>query len=308
MKKMLLFAAAATIALSSCVESNTVYTDAPQEIAFKAVSHNSTKAPIDGTVLPTSYEMGVYALYTDVDDNQSAYFSNAKFVNETGNVWHGSPVQYWPTIGKLEFTAYAPHGCGEILAGSTINAYNLQVANNRTAQNDILYSDRTKPYTCPYNANVPLLFHHSLAQICVELAATAENQVTLNSVVIEDVVTEGTLGVTSTATVADAEPTAAWSDLAAAADYTLDQSNVTTKLGTTLAQIGTGLLVVPTAQTQLVLTYTINGVTVKHPIDLTAQGNWEMGKRYIYKITVGLEEIKFVPTVEEWDPEEIVLL
>ena len=66
--------------------------------------------------------------------------------------------------------------------------------------------------------------------------------------------------------------------------------------------VGNNVLVVPANQTKLVVNYKMVGsdATFEHPIDLTSNGAWDMGKKYIYTITFGAYEISFSPEVTDW--------
>ena len=72
-----------------------------------------------------------------------------------------------------------------------------------------------------------------------------------------------------------------------------------------------GIILPPQAQTDMVITYTVhNGMDdlgnkvnnrntyVFHP--RTADAQWEMGKKYVYNIKIGLEEISIAPSVIDW--------
>jgi hypothetical protein len=70
-----------------------------------------------------------------------------------------------------------------------------------------------------------------------------------------------------------------------------------TKTKTEIASV----LVVPGNQTSLDLQYTIGDTSITHPtIDLSGNGTWDMGKKYIYTISFGANEIKFTPEVVDW--------
>ncbi len=324
MKKLFFFAAAATIALSSCVKNETVYTDAQEPIAFKAFAAASTKAPIDGTKL-TGHNMAVFANYKTQAGAFNTYFENALF-SEKGDtgIWGGDPKPYyWPVSGTMFFAAYSPWlpdasatyaETGEVET-ITINA----IDNNKVDQDDVLFSNRTEGITCPQNNNVPLTLHHAFAQIVVNVKAKTANTapaITLNKITLKDVTLGGKLVVTEGAT-----STAKWTSEASnvhdfivnnngnleyAEDFELvkEDNDSYTSADTNY----TGVLVVPSTQTSLEIVYTFNNggkdQEITHTIDLANNPNgvnlWEMGKKYIYNITIGLNEITFEPKVDNW--------
>lgn len=52
------------------------------------------------------------------------------------------------------------------------------------------------------------------------------------------------------------------------------------------------------------ITYDLNGNEIIHPINLTEVNayTWQQGKKHIFNITFGIEEITFSPSVTEWVP------
>ena len=46
--------------------------------------------------------------------------------------------------------------------------------------------------------------------------------------------------------------------------------------------------------------FTPQTVTYTYPLDRF--NKWEMGKKYVYNITISFSEIEIKPTVTEWDP------
>ena len=77
MKKMFLFAAAAMVSLSSCVQTSEVYTGKLQEMGFKSAV---TRAIIQSNDDMT-YPIAVTAVWDDAKDGTfTSYFENGKFV------------------------------------------------------------------------------------------------------------------------------------------------------------------------------------------------------------------------------------
>ena len=106
MKRILICAAAAIVALASCSKTQVVYNDAPEEIGFKTVTGVMTKGPIEGTTLPTGKAMMVYASKSkDNVEEYTHYFGPVPF-GWKDSYWGGTPAQYWPETGYLKFIAY----------------------------------------------------------------------------------------------------------------------------------------------------------------------------------------------------------
>ena len=107
MKKIFLFAAAAMVSLSSCVQTSEVYTGKLQEMGFKsAVTRGIIQTNDDMT-----YPISVTAVWDDAQDgNYASYFENGKFVYDAGTeLWKGEPARYWPTSGDMQFIGLCPY-------------------------------------------------------------------------------------------------------------------------------------------------------------------------------------------------------
>lgn len=119
MKKALLLAGAALLALVACNKSETVTSRTPGEISFKAVTGNITKAgELNGSFMPAA-TYKIYAAATQ--KNASGIIENPSFfsakevafgaADETAkysNLWRAATPVYWPIGGvKMDFLAYA---------------------------------------------------------------------------------------------------------------------------------------------------------------------------------------------------------
>jgi hypothetical protein len=294
MKKIFLFAAAAMVSLSSCVQTDEVYTGGVQEIGFKS---GVTRAAVDGTELPAGSAITVAGVWdAESDDSYVEYFAPTKFVDDAG-IYSGEPARYWPNTGKMQFIGYYPYGVGTFVAdytGDVLAGYKVTGIDG-TAQNDILYSDLCQVDAVPA-ATQALLFHHALAllQVNFQTSLTTE-EVKIVSATVADVVLGGDLTVTAGGT-----SSAAWSNPSAAIDHTF--AKVTTAaLTTTKNTDATPLLVVPAAaQTEMTIVYTLNGHQMTKVVPLAAYGAWEKGNKYIYNFSIGANEIQFTCEVDPW--------
>lgn len=297
MKRLFILATAAIVALASCSKTQVVYNDAPEEIGFKAVTGVMTKGPIEGTTLPTGEAMMVYASKSKdngVNEAYTPYFSEVPF--SYTSYWGGSPAQYWPETGYLKFIAYYPSTIG---TGVTGDATTDIVITGASAANgdDILYTHLTEGFDCAgTHTDVTMTFYHALAQVQVTAKVSDANmkKVKVTNVVLQSAPMTGTLTLTGT--------DATWASQAVGANpITMDNDISGTDLTTTSAPLGKGTLVVPGAQTAtLTVTYTIDGLVVTtDPISIA--GTWEKGKKYIYNLSIGLDEIKINPSVANWN-------
>ncbi len=208
------------------------------------------------------------------------------------------------------------------------------------SQYDLMYSDllQNKTRADARNNGLAMTLHHALAQVVVNIKKTAATpklvvtNVTLNDVFLK---AEGFhcsfYDVAGDTTYKEARGMWSWGNLASIDSYrsNFDIKNAKTdattgggKSGVTITtepkQYGDGALIIPYFfrykyqwQTSITIEYTFdNGGGVEsevvHTIDLNAgvadadKAVWEMGKKYTYNITIGLNEILFEPTVDEW--------
>ena len=308
MKKIFLFAVAAMVSLSSCVQSEDVYTGQLQEMGFKsAVTRSIIQSNDDMT-----YPISVSATWNNPTAGKYVeYFSNHEFVHDAG-LWKGNPAKYWPTSGDMQFLAYCPYP----VKSKVTNTYNVDgtfasstfgtVDNNIMDQHDVLFSDLLT-VTAPQTSAQPLLFHHAYAQLNVTFKKTdSAAEVVIKSVSADDVNLTGILTVTPHV---GAKSEAVWqaglpisrffldADATGVEDGALDEV-----LQASTAYAPKPLLVVPSAQTEFVIVYTIDGV--EHTYTHTLTGEWEMGYKYTYNYTINVNEIIFDCTVDEWIPAE----
>ena len=123
--KKIFFSIVAIAALAACTKSEVAY-EAPQEIGFKAVAGNITKAAVDGDEYPTTLGMYVYSWTTDFTGTDANYIKKGLFVckNESfedytdkedatdvnPTVWGGQNPYYWPNTKSLHFAGYSASG------------------------------------------------------------------------------------------------------------------------------------------------------------------------------------------------------
>lgn len=299
MKKFFFCAAAAIVALASCSKTQVVYNDAPEEIGFKAVSGVMTKAPLPGTELPTTAKMMVYASKSaEEEGTYTPYFSQQTFEWKANTYWGGTTAQYWPESGYLKFIAYYPSTIGTGAGDATQNIVISGV--DAADQTDILYTNLTDAQACSTKPEVAMPFLHALAQVQVTAKVSDANMTNVNvtKVVLTAPILTGNLTLTGT--------DATWANQANGEDITMDNDIASTDLTTTAQTLGTGALVVPgTTTSTLVVTYSIDGLEVTtNPISIA--GTWEKGKKYIYNLTIGLDEIVLNPNVSDWTDADSV--
>ena len=310
MKKIFLFAAAAMVSLSSCVQTSEVYTGELQEMGFKSAVTRAIIQSNDDMVYP----IAVTSVWDDAKDGSfNHYFENAEFVYDEGTeLWKGNPARYWPTSGNMQFLGLCPYPVSSRITNSYKTNGEIEKAtwgtidNNLMDQHDVLFSDLLS-VSAPQTSAQSLLFHHAYAQLNVTFKKTdSAAEVIVKKVSVEDVHLSGILTVTP---VAGSTSTAEWQSGLPISRYFLPEVATGVENGTLdvvlaadTAYAPTPVLVIPDAQTAIVIEYTIDGHA--HTYTHTLSGNWDMGYKYTYNYTINVNEIIFDCTVDEWKPIE----
>ncbi len=312
MKKLFVLSCVALATLASCSKSEDI--EAPQaqkEIAF-SVATDKSRAPIEGT----SFDDGQKIYVSAYNSVSGKYFKGVEFRKEASETtWKAG--KYWPVNGVTSFLAYAATGdvtatWGEKYADKvefTLNDgfYNSSES-GKTPYIDLLYASGEQAKEKEYDP-VSMTFKHTGAWVVfnVKLGSVLTGaKVTLNSFQLANLFKGGKVVVDNT-TYAGAK--ASWDftgvtaadygvesfaekDLSAEENYTFgaiipEQNQTAIKFNYTLASSDTNTPAF-TAQT----------ATYEYP--LSRFDKWEMGKKYVYNITINLNEIAIEPTVGGW--------
>ena len=312
MKKLFVLSCVALATLASCSKSEDI--EAPQaqkEIAF-SVATDKSRAPIEGT----SFDDGQKIYVSAYNSVSGKYFKGVEFRKEASETtWKAG--KYWPVNGVTSFLAYAATGdvtatWGEKYADKvefTLNDgfYNSSES-GKTPYIDLLYASGEQAKEKEYDP-VSMTFKHTGAWVVfnVKLGSVLTGaKVTLNSFQLANLFKGGKVVVDNT-TYASAK--ASWDftgvtaadygvesfaekDLSAEENYTFgaiipEQNQTAIKFNYTLASSDTNTPAF-TAQT----------ATYEYP--LSRFDKWEMGKKYVYNITITFGEITITPSVAPW--------
>lgn len=327
MKKFMLFAAMASVVLTSCVNEDMEVMESASKkaISFDMPVMKPTRlaGEIDGTTYPTAETFKVFCksytgAYTDWTAGEDYFAAAGEDVALSGGKWSTDIVHYWPELGnKLAFAAYSPaaasaHGTfAQTQTGLTITGFSTQadVAN----QYDLMYTPRVVDLD-KNNAgtDVPLAFKHALTSVVFKATKTdADATYKIISLTVNGKVsTTGDFN-QNIPNPEDLDGTATWTP-AAATDKTysiLSGKNIdVAQAGTYLTGVesadgaSTALLLIPQgvdANTTVTITYTKTAGGSSSDATATIKLNdfvdgtstpvttWVMGNRYIYNITFG---------------------
>ena len=314
MKKLMVFAMAAMVALASCTKTELVDNSAPTPISFKTVTGSVTKAPVTSEN-PFSDGLGVFASYNNTN-SVTPYFSDAYFEKTvTGNTttWEGNPERFWPIESSLNFIVYAPfvasgNNSTNSAASAEVSGTTLTVTipDNTDNQYDYMYGSKYYP-NCT-KANTPesglvVNLNHALALINIEF--TGSTNVTVDAAELTNVYMAGSYSVVyntdgrTTTNITSNNWDVTDIDFQ---DFTI-LSNNTTPLSSTTAQGATFMVVPVNKNNKISFTYKMKGMDSNAAAitkEIVINENWQPGTQYTYSINISSNEIKFNPSVTEW--------
>lgn len=330
MKRTILFgfAAMAALLLSACSELN--YDGPKTEIELDALTNMMTKAssagPINNTTFATGRTILLSAYYNDPNGTSHSqnYFTDIPFTYYSSK-WAGGTStatnpKYWPHQGTLNFIGLSKEGfsSGTVTHGGATVATSVTFAmpDNSTNQDDVMIAyagGKAKPS----DGKVALSFKHCQAQIAVTAKAgvndaTNNYGISIRSMTLRKARYSGT--VTGTASGTDGV-TISWANVASGTQANRSFGSTTTRLTTTAAAYGSGILVPnqsPTgaaANIDILVEYTIhngkdasgNALNTNLSYVYTVPAtDWTAGNKYTYAFTIGLTEITCTPSVASW--------
>lgn len=320
MKKLLIIVGIAALALSACHKVETVVTETPQEIGFKAISANATKAnELVGNLLTKDYS--IYASATQKNTagtiENPAFFLDQEFQTEDAEVaasskyraWKGTAAApiYWPVGGvTIDFLAYAmptaKHLTEQTEQGEPVATYENKgsdVASKVVFKNWNTYKNQVDLLYAANNAatrekgNVNLSFKHAQALLAFQAKTGEADAIYIHSITINGVKVKGTFTVDNSRN----DLVASWS-LGEATDCLIKGS--TCNLTDKYAQVGETLLVPQQPKCNFTIEYTMGK---SKPMTYTyneTRGTWEMGKKYIYQLDMKLNEIILTEDVQDF--------
>lgn len=340
MKKIFLIAASAMMVLASCTKVVINYPEdaQPQEIAMFAVNKGMTKAPV--STFPNDYNMMVAAYQIAGTEGNTAgeYFNQKLFAKQTAvgaTTWTGG--QYWPiSAATINFFAVAPEVAAAGVGGTapvatTIKPYDATegkvatttVKSNSVNQYDVMYALAQGAYAGngTYD-DVDMTFNHALSWIHFKVkngtTGASAPQIVVNSITLNKVYFDGTATITANNYTAgspaiDATAVSWTADGTPETTVALpeESANYTLTLNSNYVQFANdGLLVIPhdytndNSKPSFTINYTVTqdnkSFTYDYTYTFTNGVKWDVGKKYVYKVSITLKEIEVKPEVGTW--------
>lgn len=280
MKKFVVFAGLAVVALASCSKTESVLNNPQQTgsaITFQPLAAVQTKSTPIKKYETTTGDFRVYGWYQGNDkgatfapvnsnitllpENYTVYMNNVLCSYKGGNVddnkgegtWRSDENYYWPKNGKITFSAYYPADAKvavDAIKGITIADYEI---NDATKQVDLMYSgrvfDRVSSTETDDNETydgVDLVFNHALsaADFSVKTAADyGTDAIKVYSVKIVDACSKGDFAEGYTTGQKTDVLETKWSNQSATVSYTV--SGTTVSPTETSAKIGETCILLP---------------------------------------------------------------
>lgn len=318
MKRVILFISVVLV-LTGCTGGNEIPGDEPslREIGFSAVKYlPSRSAPSDSPDFDGDARIYITGLYSGNNGVKYLYFVGEEFTRKTEDglyFWGADPEIYYPPKGTMYFLGFSTSKPVEAKWDGTDNIEKLTLpfGDSLDGTDDVVFSNYLK-VDCDKVAGAQILaFNHALAWLYFKIIpgdSTPEDVMTINSVTVHNVVLSGTLEITPAIADNVPEVSAVWSGTSTAADKEIPGFEAST-LGTATVNIGNGLMVLPGSRTSFTINYNLKAgsgefknLTYTHR--LNDADRWEMGKKYVYAITVSLDQIKIdVESTGNWATE-----
>lgn len=220
MKKVLLFAAAASVAFTSCVKDEPAgITASDSKISFEAPAVSGITRAVAGEIpstYPKTENFSVYARY--FSGNYTAFTDGTPYMTNVKTAYNstigtkggwdtesvlGGQAYYWPKNGTLTFAAYSP---SDAAAACTVNwdaqgftFENFTVKQNPAEHYDLMFSERSYDRTSSTGGTtyegVDINFKHALSSIVFQVKKMEEyagHTITVTDITLKNAYETGT--------------------------------------------------------------------------------------------------------------------
>lgn len=189
MRKKVLLAALSALALTACVNDETIEMNPGNAVAFRPSTENSTRATV--TTSNTIQDFKVWGYYKKNDNTDYTSFMEEQVVNKAGNEWVYSPVRFWPTSGEVDFYSVSPADVTTNITKDAQQIVDYTVNTDPSKQIDLLYAVNME---CKKSSEgVPVNFRHALSQVVFKAKTANPNiEVQIESIKLNNIMGKGT--------------------------------------------------------------------------------------------------------------------
>ena len=271
---------------------------------------------------------GVFGHYSSTDGATPTYgenlFKNEKVTysssNSTSTKWAYTNTKYWPTVGHIDFLAYAPFDNSKTLSGTKID---FTVNPTFTEQKDLLWANAANKKKT--DNPVKFTFNHALSRLGYTVKLNDNytgTTITLKKITLagstdgtkEAFYKNGTIDLSYTSSTTS--PTASlWTISAPEEKLKFDWFSSSQVLSTTVTKNSDTeyLFVIPQDFSQttpgadelyVIVEYTIqtgSTATMTSKVYQKLGKKFDQGKAYTINLTIGLTPIEFNAEVTDWD-------
>ncbi len=342
MKKSLIIAGLACVALAACTKNEVVSVAPDQEITFQTISTKAAsplgtgKAFISYAYLVPETESWASATTKTLYINGQKIYYHDNYINSQP-AWAAASKYYWPKQGSLTFFAWTDNTndpTSSVVScpsdqGITFTSYVTTAANTDLMVAKIAADKTNNPAdnsagssSSTWAAGVPTVFQHILSSLKLS-AKTSDNytsaKIKITSITIDNLYSTGTY---KQGTDASINPIAGtWTTEGTQASinlYTPDTATEINNSETALNISGDDLcILLPQSLTdeQIVVNYSVttnygttlttNYVYKKKLSELLSDSKLKAGTEYTLKLKIGLDEILWDPAEDPWNTENI---
>lgn len=178
MKQYFILAAAALVAMCACTKNEVNVLN--REVSFQVVNKvGQTKAPESSAFTYDSF--GVYAWS---EGTQGLFMDNETVSKHQDGKWMPSTTYYWPK-NDVRFVCYYPREDADSYITVTEDKITYKDIDIAGQQVDLLFADKTVFNGTPTSEagarDVPVIFHHALSQINIQVKLAYASKVNYNA-------------------------------------------------------------------------------------------------------------------------------
>ena len=246
--------------------------------------------------------MGV-AAYLD----QTEYFNDTEFAKQNGEAdWTSATPKYWPLQSTLDLVVWSPYQNNT--ENNKVITLNVDNSTKHVLADQVDYLYGAAYYTEGKQEDaVNVILTHALAKVTIKFRCENNVNVTVNSVALVAPTLKGTCSVSyKNDKTAD---TPSWDNLVSEnGDWSLTWTSkqITNTItndtqGIIKSYDEVSVMVVPTSASNIKFEYVIDGMPATDAVIDLNNVVWDGGKHYVYAIEITPLEIKFTPSVTEWE-------
>ena len=192
MKKVLLFALAAGVALAACTKNEVKPVNVDQEITYQTISTKSASAMNEANHFISYAYFLEKDKHWDTDNTDASEYIKAANIShhDEPNCWKAASTYYWPKQGSLTFFAWSTNNASPLVnpaptctptcsieKGIEVSSYDITVNRNVDFLVAEIVKDQTQNKTTvgSWAKGVPTVFKHTLSKLAFQVQTVDNN-------------------------------------------------------------------------------------------------------------------------------------